>query len=88
MYLGILAIPQDRWDLAYEMLSDDRLKSGYEGEMHFRNLTTQKKADLAKRWLDRVLWDDQKCFHFQFGKQPCSKNHQDAKNQRDNTCNF
>ena len=64
MYLGILAIPRDRWDLAHNMLTGDRLKSGYEGEMHFHNLTTQKKADLAKRWLDRVLWDDQKCFHF------------------------
>ena len=70
MYIGLSAIPVDLWAKASEVLASDRQPVqtnryvGYQGELHFSSLTQRRKADLAKRWLSRVMWDCDKCFHF------------------------
>jgi hypothetical protein len=70
MYIGILAIPEHKWSDALGDLEADRLPDpkcnypGYDGEIHCASLTRRQKAELAKRWLNTVLWDREKRFHF------------------------
>jgi hypothetical protein len=71
MYTGILAIPEARYNDVLEWLGEDRIAAGYDREVHFTELHNysyahvhNEKALLAKRWVERVLWDDQKTFHF------------------------
>ncbi len=71
MYIGILAIPDERWVQALNWLQEDRRAVGYNGELHFVKLRNysyanvhNEKTKLAKRWVKRVLWDAEKVFHF------------------------
>lgn len=64
MYLGLLAIPENQWSHALEILEEDRKAVSYFGEIKSTKLTQRPKIELAKRWLGRVMWDDRKCFHF------------------------
>ncbi|MCB0200807.1 MAG: hypothetical protein KDI03_12125 [Anaerolineae bacterium] len=71
MYIGILAIPDDRWEKAISWLLEDRQESRYYDEVHFVKLRNYSYAHvhnaktlLAKRWVRRVVWDADKMFHF------------------------
>jgi hypothetical protein len=71
MYLGLVAIPEGCYQTALSGLTDDREAANYEGEVHFVDLHNysyahihNQKTLLAKRWVDRVLNDRQKVFHF------------------------
>lgn len=71
MYIGILAIPGDKYESALIGLMEDREETGYHGEVHFTELRNfsyadhhNEKTSLAKHWVERVLWDDRKVFHF------------------------
>lgn len=70
MYIAIVAIPEEKWSGALEMLSQDRQPKahegheGYDGELHFSKITSRREIQLAKLWLNRVMWDQHKCFHF------------------------
>ena len=71
MYIGLLAIPEKRYQDATEWLAQDRRAAGYEGEVHFTDLHNysyahgfNEKCLLARRWVERILWDSQKVFHF------------------------
>jgi hypothetical protein len=60
MYLGLVAIAHDRHGEALDLLLQDRDAAGYQGEVHFSECSDYRMAALARRWLDRVLWDDPK----------------------------
>lgn len=64
LYIGVLAIPEDLHDFALSLLVDGRREVGYDGEVHFAGLTQHHKIRLAQRWLQLVLNDNRKCFHF------------------------
>ena len=71
MYLGLVAIPENFHRTALSGLTDDRDTADYEGEVHFVDLHNysyahvhNEKTLLAKRWVERVLTDRQKGFHF------------------------
>jgi len=71
MYIGLLAIPEGKYPDALEALLHDRERSGYPREVHFTKLRNKSDANaynektlLAKHWVERVLNDDQKTFHF------------------------
>lgn len=71
MYIGILAIPDEEWAKAFDWLQQDRQAIGYDDEVHFVKLRNysyahvhNQKTMLAKRWVNRVLWDADKVFHF------------------------
>lgn len=64
MYLGIVAVPEHMFGHALNLLQDDRKTTAYEGELHFSGLTHHQKASTARLWLDRVMLEDEKCFHF------------------------
>ncbi len=64
MYIGVLAIPERLHGDALRELTDARQEVGYDGEPHFSELTQHRKVHLARRWVELVLSDDRKCFHF------------------------
>lgn len=65
LYVGVLAIPEHRRDKALALLLSDRDEFLCESELHFSKLTAHaQKAELAGRWVDRFLYDDQRLFHF------------------------
>lgn len=64
MYIGVLAVPEHLHDYALSVLASARQEVGYDGEVHFAELTQHHKIRLAQRWLQSVLSDDRKCFHF------------------------
>lgn len=64
MYLGLLAIPENQRLEALKILEEDRKAVPYFRELKSTKLTQRPKIELAKRWLRRVMEDDQKCFHF------------------------
>jgi hypothetical protein len=71
MYIGLLAVPESDYDSVLGWLHEDRDAAGYYGEVHFTKLKNasdapahNEKTLLVKRWAERVLWDDQKVFHF------------------------
>jgi hypothetical protein len=64
LYLGVLIIPESRLAAAFDALNQDRCAVGYHRELHFKTITQHHKAELARRWLDRVLYDERKIFHF------------------------
>ena len=71
LYIGLLAIPEDRYGDTVRWLAEDRISAGYDREVHFVDLRNysyaycyNEKTLLAKRWVERVIWDDQKVFHF------------------------
>lgn len=64
MYLGILAIPLQKMNYAICCLEDDRKKAQYFNEIKSTKLTQRNKIDLAKLWIERIMWDNRKCFHF------------------------
>ncbi len=71
MYIGILAIPERGYGHALSMLAKDREKAHYAREVHFIKLNNasnaachNEKTVLAGRWVQRVLEDDGKTFHF------------------------
>jgi len=57
MYIALVAIPEQKWQGALDMLLSDRQPDptngyqGYDGEIHFSNLTSKRAVELAKRWL-------------------------------------
>lgn len=71
MYIGLLAIPEARYECVLERLLEDRQQAAYWDEVHFSQLRNysyahchNKKTLLARYWLERVLWDTDKVFHF------------------------
>ena len=64
MYIGLLAIPDHLHRHALSVLTGARQEVGYDGELHFAELTQHHKTRLAQRWVQSVLTDDRKCFHF------------------------
>lgn len=71
MYIGLLAIPESKYPSALGGLRQDRERANYPREVHFTELRNRSDAHahnektlLAKRWAERVLYDDQKTFHF------------------------
>jgi len=71
MYIGVLAIPEARYNNVLAWLAEDRMSAGYDDELHFTKLHNysyahgyNEKTLLAKFWVERVLWDSQKVFHF------------------------
>lgn len=70
-YIGLLAIPEDNYQSAVELLGSDRLESDCNSEVHFTDLHTAshhrvngRKALLSARWAKRVMWDSSDTFHF------------------------
>jgi hypothetical protein len=70
-YIGLLAVPEARYGDVLTWLADDRVSTGYNEEVHFTELKNcsrarcyNEKTLVARRWVERVLWDDQKIFHF------------------------
>ncbi|MCL6431855.1 MAG: hypothetical protein K6V36_13505 [Anaerolineae bacterium] len=70
-YIGLLAIPEQSYGDALKSLLDDRERAGYWGEVHFSELRNysfaycyNSKTALAKLWLERVLSDNRRVFHF------------------------
>jgi hypothetical protein len=70
MYIGLLAMPEDCHAAALERLQDARREAAYHSEIHFKELKNRSgtlhggKTAVARRWIDTVLWDDQKMLHF------------------------
>ena len=71
MYLGLVIIPGPRYDEARLVLENLRRDVGYNGELHFTTLRNysyahqhNKKTLLARRWVEAVLYDSQKTFHY------------------------
>jgi len=70
MYIGVLAIPDHNVGKALQYLEDDRAAGGYAEEIHFTELKNRsgrangEKTEVARRWVERVLWDHEKIFHF------------------------
>ncbi|WP_324718108.1 hypothetical protein U7230_07560 [Carboxydochorda subterranea] len=64
LYIGMLAIPEELHGHALGALEEARRKVGYERELHFTHLTQYPKIQLAKAWVQLVLGDARKCFHF------------------------
>ena len=71
MYIGLLSIPETRYKDVLGWLAQDRATAGYEGEVHFADShycstarAHNKKMLLAKLWVERVMWDSEKVFHF------------------------
>jgi len=71
MYLGLVAIPESYYRTALSGLTEDREAAKYDHEVHFVDLHNysyahvyNEKTLLAKRWVERVLTDRQKIFHF------------------------
>jgi hypothetical protein len=70
MYIGVLAIPDRNVGKALQYLEDDREAGGYAEEIHFSELKNRagrangEKTEVARRWVERVLWDHEKIFHF------------------------
>lgn len=71
MYIGIVAIPQQKHPSALRLLLTDRDDAGYHREVHFADLTNysyahvhNEKTLLAKKWIQRVMWNGEKTFHF------------------------
>jgi hypothetical protein len=68
MYIGLLAIPDEHHAGALQHLEEHR--GGYPREIHFKEMKNRsegphgQKTAVARRWIDTVLWDDQKMFHF------------------------
>ena len=71
MYIGILAIPENKYRAALDHLVEDRGEARYDGAVHFVELSNHstarvynRKTLLAKKWIERILWDSNKIFHF------------------------
>lgn len=71
MYIGLLAVSESDHDSVVGWLCEDRDAAGYHDEVHFTKLKNasnarihNEKTLLAKRWVERVLWDHRKVFHF------------------------
>jgi hypothetical protein len=70
-YIGVLIIPTKYRRRAQKALQTDRISAAYEGEVHFTELKNfsyahryNEKTLLARKWLERVLNDRDKIFHF------------------------
>lgn len=70
MYIGLLAVPDEHLGTALQSLQEDRVAGRYDAEVHFSELRNRsgrangEKTDVARRWVERVLWDHEKIFHF------------------------
>ncbi|MBN2005583.1 MAG: hypothetical protein JXA21_19650 [Anaerolineae bacterium] len=71
MYIGVLAIPATHYTSALAALNTDRARAGYARELHFTELRNysyahihNEKTLLARHWVNRVMGDDRKIFHF------------------------
>jgi hypothetical protein len=71
MYVGTLAIPEDKHGDALAALQAAREATEYDGEVHFARLTNysyakehSEKTLLARKWMELVLCDAEKVFHF------------------------
>jgi len=71
MYIGILAIPEDRHQDALGSMMRDRKQANYPREVHFIELRNRSDANvhnektlLAKYWTEHVVHDVRKTFHF------------------------
>lgn len=71
MYMGLLALPDEKYRAALACLNEARDQIGYDREVHFRKLnnysyapTYGEKTLLAKKWVESVMWDREKIFHF------------------------
>jgi len=71
LYLGTLAIPEEKHGHALAALQAARQAAGYDREVHFSGLTNHsyakqynKKTLLARKWMELVLCDAEKVFHF------------------------
>lgn len=64
MYIGVLAIPTTHRQSALQMLLEDRQIADFPRELKSTELTRHYKIKLATRWLQRVMLDKSKIFHF------------------------
>lgn len=64
LYIGMLAVPEELHAYALDALERARSDAGYDGELHFTHLSQRPKIELAKAWVQLVLYDTRKCFHF------------------------
>jgi hypothetical protein len=71
MYIGLLAIPESDYEDVQSWLDEDRDAANYYDEVHFTELRNasdagvhNEKTLLAKYWMERVLRDHRKVFHF------------------------
>lgn len=64
LYIGAVVIPKHCLDAATRLLNEDRNASGYHRELHFQRIKRHDKADLAKRWLHRILYGSERTFYF------------------------
>jgi hypothetical protein len=71
MYIGIVAIPDQKHQSALGVLMQARKQTGYHRELHFVGLTNysyarqyNQKTRLAKKWIKQIMWDREKIFHF------------------------
>lgn len=71
MYIGLLAVPEEKRRQALRGLLEDRVAAGYDREVHFLKLKNashaahhNEKTVLAGHWAQRVMGDDGKTFHF------------------------
>lgn len=64
MYIGISAIPDTHYQSCLRDLLQDRNDAGYEREIKSTELTQRPKINLATRWVNRILDDREKRFHF------------------------
>ena len=70
MYIALLAIQDQHSAKALQYLEDERRAGGYPREIHFKELkdpsegTYGAKTAVATRWVNRILRDHEKMFHF------------------------
>ncbi len=71
MYIGVLAIPESKYLAALKALNADRIAANYPREVHFTNLKNRsdarhhgQKTLLTKKWVQRFLTNDDRCFYF------------------------
>jgi hypothetical protein len=69
-YVGLVAIPEKHCAHALDRLEQGRAAGGYWGEIHFVELKSScealhgAKTAVARQWVDTVLGDEEKVFHF------------------------
>ncbi|MCL5257472.1 MAG: hypothetical protein M1319_06710 [Chloroflexi bacterium] len=70
-YIGLLAIPEDKYQSAISLLNSDRQAASYSNEVHYKELGVSSndrqfgmKTKLASLWAQRVMTDFTNMFHF------------------------